>query len=45
MNYLHGHAEQEGDEVHDGETRQQLPLQEHGGVVVVAVLHRDIVLV
>lgn len=45
INYLHGHAEQEGEEVHDGEARQQLSLQEHGGVVVVAVLHRHVVLV
>lgn len=41
--YLYGHAEQEGDEIHDGEARQQLSLQEHGGVVVVAVLRGHIV--
>lgn len=45
MNYLHGHAEEEGEEVHDGEAGHKLSLQEHGGVVVVAVLHGDIVLV
>lgn len=45
MNYLHRHAEQEGQEVHDGEAGQQLSLQEHGGVVVVAFLDADIVLV
>lgn len=45
MNYLHGHAEEEGEEVHDGEAGHQLSLQEHGGVVVVAVLHGEVVLV
>lgn len=43
--YLHRHTKEEGEEVHDGEARKQLSLQEHGRVIVVAVLHRDIVLV
>lgn len=43
--YLYRHAKEEGEEVHDGEAWEQLPLQEHGGVVVVAVLHCGVVLV
>lgn len=43
--YLHRHTKEEGEEVHNGEARKQLSLQEHGRVVVVAVLHCDIVLV
>lgn len=43
--YLHRHTKEEGEEIHDGEARKQLSLQEHGRVVVVAVLHRDVVLV
>ena len=42
--YLHRDTEEEGEEVHDGEAWEQLSLQEHGGVVMVAVLHRGIVL-
>lgn len=43
--YLYRHTKEEGEEVHDGEAWEQLSLQEHGGVVVVAVLHCGVVLV
>ena len=43
--YLHRHTEEEGDQVHDGEPREQLSLQEHGGVVGHAVLGRGVVVV
>lgn len=42
--YLHRHTKEEGEEVHDGEAWKQLSLQKHSGVVVVAVLCCDIVL-
>lgn len=43
MIYLYRHAEKERQEVHDGEAREQLGLQEHGGVVMVAALHCGVV--
>lgn len=42
--YLYRHTKEEGEEVHDGEAWEQLSLQEHGGVVVVAILQRGVVL-
>lgn len=42
--YLYRHTKEEGEKVHDGEAWEQLSLQEHGGVVVVAVLHCGVVL-
>lgn len=43
--HLHRDTEEEGDEVHDGEAWEQLPLQEHGRVVMVTVLHCGIMMV
>lgn len=36
--YLYRHTEEEGEKVHDGEAWENLFLQKHSGVVVVAVL-------
>lgn len=42
--YLYRQTKEKGEEIHDGEAWEQLPLQKHGGVVEVAVLHCGIVL-
>lgn len=42
--YLYRYTKEEGEEVHDGEAWKQLLLQEHAGMVMVAVFHRRIVL-
>lgn len=42
--YLHGNAKDERKEVHEGQTWSHLPLQEHGRMVMVAILSCDIVL-
>lgn len=42
--YLYRHTKQEGEEVHDGKTREKLSFQKHGGVVMVAVLCCGVVL-
>lgn len=38
MIYLYWHTKEEGQEVHDGEAWEELSLQKHGGVVVLAIL-------
>ena len=43
--HLHRHTKQEGDEVHDGETGQQLALQDHVLMVGLPLLHGAVVVV
>lgn len=42
--YLHRHTKEEGEKIHERETREQLFLQKHGGVEVGAVFCCGIVL-
>lgn len=42
---LHRDTEEKRDQVHDGEARQKLFLQEHGGVVLLSVLGCGVVVV
>lgn len=45
MTHLHRYAKKKREQVHDREAWEQLSLQEHGGMVQVAVLSRGVVLV
>lgn len=45
MCYLHRQTEEEGEQVHDGQAREKLFLQEHVGVVHLSVLWCGVVMV